>query len=116
MGAVEHLRTLCCLGLKPESAMVGVVPLLHEIIPHGAMRIGLVAPDATITAAYDEHPAAAALYRDHFWRFMDDPSALASLWMPAYRAVGIGWSLHMQGGGYLDSAFYREFVRATNPG
>lgn len=74
------------------------------------MRVGLVAPDATITAAYDEHPAAAALYREHFWRFMDDRSALASMWMPACRAVGIGWSLHMQGGGYLDSAFYREFV------
>ncbi len=32
MGAVEHLKTLCCLGLKPESAMVAVVPVLHEII------------------------------------------------------------------------------------
>ncbi|HEY4846766.1 MAG TPA: hypothetical protein VIH87_02970 [Methylocella sp.] len=110
MGAVEHLKTLCCLGLPPESAMIAVVPLLHEIIPHGTMRIGLVAPDATITAAYDEHPAAAALYRERFWRFMDDPSALASLWMPACRAVGIGWALHRQGGGYLDSSFYREFL------
>jgi len=34
MGAVEHLKTLCCLGLKPESFMVAVTPLLHEIIPH----------------------------------------------------------------------------------
>ena len=86
MGAVEHLKALCCLGLPPESAMIAVVPLLHEIIPHGTMRVGLVAPDATITAAYDEHPAAAALYRERFWRFMDDPSALASLWVPACRA------------------------------
>ena len=29
MGAVEHLKTLCCLGLPPESAMVAVMPLLH---------------------------------------------------------------------------------------
>jgi hypothetical protein len=35
MGAVEHLKTLCCLGLPPESAMIAVTPLLHEIIPHG---------------------------------------------------------------------------------
>jgi DNA-binding CsgD family transcriptional regulator len=110
VGAVEHLKTLCCLGLPPESAMIAVTPLLHEIIPHGTMRVGLVAPDATITAAYDEHPAAAALYRERFWRFMDDPSALASLWVPACRAVGIGWSLHRQGGGYLETPFYREFV------
>jgi hypothetical protein len=35
MGEVEHLKTLCCLGLPPESAMVALTPLLHEIIPHG---------------------------------------------------------------------------------
>ncbi len=39
MGAVEHLKTLCCLGLPPESAMVAVTPLLHEIIPHGWSRL-----------------------------------------------------------------------------
>jgi hypothetical protein len=27
MGAVEHLKTLCCLGLPPESAMIAVTPL-----------------------------------------------------------------------------------------
>ncbi|MDQ6868199.1 MAG: hypothetical protein M3178_07260 [Pseudomonadota bacterium] len=108
MGAVEHLKTLCCLGLKPESAMIAVVPLLHEIIPHGWTRIGLVAPDATITEAYAENAGAAALFRERMWRFMDDPSALASLWVPAFRAVAIGWTLHRQGGGYLETAYYRE--------
>jgi hypothetical protein len=39
MGAVEHLKTLCCLGLKPESAMIAVTPLLHEIIPHSSARL-----------------------------------------------------------------------------
>jgi hypothetical protein len=48
MGAVEHLKTLCCLGLKPESAMIAVTPLLHEIIPHGWSRMGLYESDATI--------------------------------------------------------------------
>jgi hypothetical protein len=38
MGAAEHLKTLCCLGLPPESAMAAVTPLLHEIIPHGWTR------------------------------------------------------------------------------
>ena len=41
MGTVEHLKTLCCLGLPPESAMVAVVPVLHEIIPHGWSRLAL---------------------------------------------------------------------------
>jgi DNA-binding CsgD family transcriptional regulator len=108
MGAVEHLKTLCCLGLPPESAMVAVVPLLHEIIPHGGSRLALVAPDATITSGYSENAATRALMRERLWRFMDDPSAPASLWVPGVRAVGIGWTLHRQGGGYLESAYYRE--------
>jgi hypothetical protein len=108
MGAVEHLKTLCCLGLKPESAMVAVTPLLHEIIPHGWTRLALVASDATITSTYAEHPALGELFRERLWRFMDDPSALVSLWHPLFRAVGIGWTLHRQGGAYLESAYYRE--------
>ena len=107
MGAVEHLKTLCCLGMLPESAMIAVTPLLHEIIPHGATRLALLAPDATLTNAYAENPATGAIYQ-HFWRFVDDPTSLASLWNPLFRAVGIGWTLHRQGGAYLQSRYYRE--------
>ena len=57
MGAVEHLKTLCCLGLPPESAMIAVLPLLHEIIPHGWTRMALVEPDATIGKGYSENSA-----------------------------------------------------------
>ena len=109
MGAVEHLKTLCCLGLPPESAMIAVTPLLHEIIPHGWTRLALLAPDATMTSTYDENPEAAALYRERLWTFMDDPSSLVSLLSgPAFRAVGIGWALHLQGRGWLENSFYRE--------
>jgi DNA-binding CsgD family transcriptional regulator len=108
MGAVEHLKTLCCLGLKPESAMIAVVPLLHEIIPHDGSRLCLVAPDATITSAYSENPATGPLMRERFWQFMDDPSSLASLWVPGVRAVAMGWTFHRQGGDYLESGYYRE--------
>jgi DNA-binding CsgD family transcriptional regulator len=108
LGAVEHLKTLCCLGLPRESAMVAVMPVLHEIIPHGWSRLALLAPDATITGTYAENPAMGPLFRERLWRFMDDPSALVSLWIPAFRAVGIGWTLHRQGGDYLESRYYRE--------
>jgi DNA-binding CsgD family transcriptional regulator len=108
MGAVEHLKTLCCLGLPPESAMLAVAPVLHEIIPHGWSRGCLVAPDGTMTNGYSENPAAEAIMHERLWRFMDDPSALASLWGPSFRAVGIGWTLHRQGGAYLESSYYRE--------
>jgi DNA-binding CsgD family transcriptional regulator len=108
MGAVEHLKALCCLGLPPESAMVAVVPVLHEIIPHGGSRLALVAPDATITSGYSENPESAAVFRERLWRFMDDPSSLMSLWVPGVRAVAIGWALHRQGGEYLHTGYYRE--------
>src|SRR5262249_6892454 len=61
MGAVEHLKTLCCLGLPAESAMIAVTPLLHEIIPHGATRMALLEPDATIGCGYNENPGASVL-------------------------------------------------------
>jgi DNA-binding CsgD family transcriptional regulator len=109
MGAVEHLKTLCCLGLKPESAMIAVTPLLHEIIPHGWSRMGFLAPDATITGGYAENPELAALYRERLWTFMQDPSSPVSLvFGPAFRAGGIGWALPLQGRGWLEGAFYRE--------
>jgi|GEM_PF-2109033 hypothetical protein len=31
MGAAGHLKTLCCLGLPPESAIAAVIALLQEI-------------------------------------------------------------------------------------
>jgi DNA-binding CsgD family transcriptional regulator len=108
MGAVEHLKALCCLGLPPESAMVAVVPVLHEIIPHDGTRLALVAPDATITTGYSENPASSAIFRERLWQFMEDPSSLMSLWVPGVRAVAIGWALHRQGGDYLQSGYYRE--------
>ncbi|MGH6863349.1 MAG: hypothetical protein ACRECN_03615, partial [Methylocella sp.] len=60
------------------------------------------------TQGYSENPAAPTLYRERLWRFIDDPSALISLWMPAFRATGIGYSLHMQGQGYLETGWCRE--------
>jgi DNA-binding CsgD family transcriptional regulator len=108
VGAIEHLKTLCCLGLPPESTMVAVTPLLHEIIPHGWTRMCLVEPDASIGSIYAENPSTAAHYRERFCPFMDDPSSPMALWLPSIQAVGIGWTLHMQGRGWLESGWYKE--------
>jgi hypothetical protein len=108
MGAVEHLKTMCCLGLSPESAMVAVTPLLHEIIPHGATRTILFEPDATASAAYCENPETVAIWQANAWRFVNDPTSPMSLWECGFRAGGIGWTLHLQGRGWLDSGWYRD--------
>jgi hypothetical protein len=100
VGAVEHLKTLCCLGLPPESAMIAVTPLLHKIIPHGWSRMGLYESDATMgSSVYAENPAM-AFYLERFWGFLNDPSdIMGSLYLPNFRATGIGWTLHRQGAG-----------------
>ena len=56
LGAVEHLETLCCLGRKPESAMIAVVQVLHEIIPGGSSRIWFCESDATMGGTNGENP------------------------------------------------------------
>ncbi len=108
MGVAEHLKTLCCLGLPPESATIAVSSLLHELLPHGWSRIALLEPDATIGSCYPENPAAATIFRERMWRFIDDPLSPASLWMSAFRAKAIGWTLPLQGKDWLDSGWYRE--------
>jgi hypothetical protein len=108
MGAVEHLKALCCLGLKPESAMIAVSPLLHDIIPHGAIRSVLFEPDASIYAAYAENPETTPVWLANAWRFVNDPRSPMSLWMSGFRAGGIGWTLHLQGRAWLDSGWYRD--------
>jgi len=108
MGVAEHLKTLCCLGLPSESATIAVSSLLHEFLPHGWSRIALLEPDATIGSCYPENPAAATIFRERMWRFIDDPLSPASLWMSAFRANAIGWTLPLQGKDWLDSGWYRE--------
>lgn len=114
MGVAEHLKTLCCLGLPPESATIAVSSLLHELLPHGWSRIALLETDATIGSCYPENPAAATIFRERMWRFIDDPLSPASLWMSAFRANAIGWTLPLQGKDWLDSGWYREIEAPLN--
>ncbi len=88
--------------------MVAVTPLLHEIIPHGWARMGHLHPDATIGSSYIEHPEGAAHFRERMWGFMNDHKSPLSMWIPGFLAVGIGWTLHWQGGGWFESSWYRE--------
>lgn len=108
MGAVEHLKTFCCLGLPPECALPGLQSLLHDIVPHGWSHIFLCEPDATVGACYSDNPASTAIFRERLCHFADDPTAPLALWNSSFRAVGIGWTLHRQGRGWLDNGWYRE--------
>ncbi len=91
--------------------MIAVTPLLHEIIPHGWSRFWLFDHDVSFTSCYAENPAALPVGRERFLAFMDDPTSIASLMIPAFHAVGIGWTLHRQGWGYVETGYYREVER-----
>lgn len=108
MGAVEHLKTLCCLGLMPETAMIAVTPLLHEIVPHGWTRMAFIKPDATLSHGYTENPAL-AVRMERFVELLHDPAnIIGSIYPSTFKAVGIGFALHRQGRGWLESDWYRE--------
>ena len=64
--------------------------------------------DATMRSRYAENPEM-ALYAARCSRLLNDPSnIIGSLFLPVLRATGIGWTLHRQGRGWLDSDWYRE--------
>ena len=94
--------------------MVAVTPLLHELIPHGWSRMVLLGPDATFGHGYAENPETAAIFRERMGQFNNDPSSPAFLWISSFRAVAIGWTLHMQGRGWLESGWYREIEAPLN--
>jgi hypothetical protein len=106
MRAVEHLKTLCCLGLPPESAIMAVTPLLHEIIPHHWTRFDVFAL-RKIHGCLPEHYEKPSLCREHHIRTLEDPG-YAQVWMAQRQAEGIVWILHPQGRGCLDSLSYGE--------
>jgi hypothetical protein len=59
---------------------------------------------------YSGNPEAVAHNQERLPAFAADPASPISLILgPAFRAVGIGWGLHLQGRGYLESRHYREF-------
>jgi hypothetical protein len=103
MEAIEHLKNLCCLGLPPESTMISATPLLHEIIPHGDTRLALVELNGTKGCTYSENPASSAHLRERVWGLWAIQPAVGHCWVPGFRAVGFGWTSHMQGRGYLES-------------
>ena len=70
--------------------------------------LALSIPILTLTGRYVEHPDGEALAIERLGKLMDDPTSLASLAVPSFHAVGIGWTLHRQGYGYLETAYYRE--------
>ena len=50
-----------------------------------------------------------ALQLVRFLELLHDPTnIIGSLYLPNFKAVGIGWALRRQGRGWLDSDWYRE--------
>jgi DNA-binding CsgD family transcriptional regulator len=113
MRAVEHLKTLCCLGLPPESAIVAVTPLLHEIIPHRWTRFEVFALGKT-HGGLSERSEKTSLSRERHIRALEEPGH-AQVWIAQRQAGGIGWILHPQGRGCLDSPSYCEIEAPLNP-
>ncbi len=110
--AVEHFKTLCCLGLPSEQALIAVAAMVREVIPSSWTRIAIFNARGNITAGFAEHgdfPALAVARYPHFME--NDPASIAALMYPAWQAAGIGWTLHKQNADYLHSGYYDEIER-----
>lgn len=110
--SIEQFKVLCCLGLPAGQALTAVASAVREVIPASWTRIGLFDEHGAVTAAYAENgdfPALAVARYDHFARL--EPLSIAALMLPAWRAAGVGWTLHRQNAKYLNSGYYDEIEK-----
>lgn len=110
--AVEHFKTLCCLGLPPQHALMALAAAVRDVIPASWTRIALFNEHGIVTTGYAEHgdfPALAVMRYPHFME--SEPASIAALMLPAWRAAGVGWTLHRQNGEYLHTGYYDEIER-----
>jgi DNA-binding CsgD family transcriptional regulator len=109
---VEHFKTLCCLGLPPHQALIAIASGVRDVIPAGWTRIGIFDEHGAITSGYAEHGDFPAIAVSRYPHFMEnDPGSIAALMIPAWRAAGIGWTLHRQNADYLQGGYYDEIER-----
>ncbi|HEY0494080.1 MAG TPA: hypothetical protein VGD57_11545 [Candidatus Dormibacteraeota bacterium] len=109
--AVEHLKTLCCLGLPAESALVALASAIRDVVPAEWTRIGLHDHKLRPHIGYAEHPEFLPVFLDSFEEFIGDPNSLLYGYNDNLRKNAIGATLHRQGGTYLQSRYYNEFER-----
>src|SRR5215218_8985360 len=109
---IEHFTTLCCLGLPYEAALMSIAAGLRDLIPSDWTRIALHDQHGAVTSGYAEHGAFPALFTERFARIAaKEPASIPALMKPAWRAGGIGWTLHKQNADYFCSAYYNEIER-----
>jgi hypothetical protein len=63
--AVGHFKTLCCLGLPKQAAMIAIAGALHDVIPSDWNRIGLFDEHGNPGAGFAEHPGSVPLMLKH---------------------------------------------------
>jgi DNA-binding CsgD family transcriptional regulator len=109
--AAAHLRTLSCLGLPPEAALVELAPLLREIVPADHVRIGLLDENDMPIMGYAEHPDFIALFFKTFDWVLSDPTSPAHIFMETHRRQRVGGMVGRQNAAYFETAYHQEFER-----
>src|SRR5688572_5362566 len=85
---------------------------VRDVIPAAWTRIGLYNEHGAVTCGYAEHGDFPALAVARYPHFMDnEPSSIAALMLPAWKAAGVGWTLHRQNADYLHTGYYDEIEK-----
>lgn len=109
--SISWFRTLCSLGLPRQAVLVAIARGLHEVIPSGWNRIGLVDDEGRRGPGFAEHPEYLPLAGERMPYLADTPGSIAALHREAVRRNAVGATLHAQNAAYLESAYFREFER-----
>src|SRR5688500_20186900 len=85
---------------------------VRDVIPAAWTRIGLYNEHGAVTCGYAEHGDFPALAVARYPHFMDnEPSSIAALMLPAWKAAGVGWTLHRQNSDYFHTVYDDEIEK-----
>lgn len=104
MHSTQHFKTLCCLGLPPQAAMVSIAGALHEVVASEWNRVGLYDDAGRIGAGYAEHPGCVPLLMENLELFHG-----ADRWWATEHP---GWFNRNAVGDLLDDRFMESFRKS----
>jgi DNA-binding CsgD family transcriptional regulator len=106
-----YFRAVCCLGLPRQAALIAIARALHEVIPSGWNRVGMLGPGGEMRGGFAENIEYMPLAMERWEALTREPRSIASMLVQALDACAVGLTLSAQNGAYLQSAYYREFER-----
>jgi DNA-binding CsgD family transcriptional regulator len=106
-----YFRTVCCLNLPRQAALIAIARALHEVIRSGWNRIGMLGPSGTPGAGFSENLEYMPLALERMESLLREQDSVGSIFPRAFAMGAVGMTLPAQDGAYLRSSWYRDLER-----